>query len=268
MINHGKKNLLGVSIDAVDYQAAVAKIIGAAEDRRRCTVTALAVHGVMTGAQDSAQRYRLNQFDLVVPDGQPVRWALNRLYRLGLPDRVYGPKLSLKVCAEAAARGIPVFFYGSKPEIVEKLAVRLTGMYPGLQVAGIRPSLFRHVTPDERAGIVDAINASGARILFVGLGCPRQEVFAYEMGQHLDMPILAVGAAFDYHSGSMPEPPEFLQRAGLQWLYRLVQDPRRLWHRYLVLNTQFVASFFLQWLRLRIPDPAEAKPPTSELLYG
>lgn len=268
MINHGKKNLLGVWIDAVDYETAVARIIEAAEERKRCTVTALAVHGVMTGAQDPAQRYRLNQFDLVVPDGQPVRWALNRLYRLKLRDRVYGPKLSLKVCAEAAARGIPIFFYGSKPEIVEKLAARLTELYPGLQVAGIRPSLFRTVSATERAAIVDDIVASGARILFVGLGCPRQEVFAYEMGQHLDMPILAVGAAFDYHSGSLPEPPEFLQRAGLQWLYRLVQDPSRLWHRYLVLNSQFVAAFFFQWLRLRIPDPAEAKPPTSDLLYG
>lgn len=268
MIDFGRKNLLGVTIDAVDYETAVARILVAAISSRRCTVTALAVHGVMTGAGDPTHRFRLNSFDMIVPDGQPVRWALNALYHLQLPDRVYGPKLTLEVCAEAARQGLPVFFYGSRIEVVRQLAARLTERFPGLRVAGCRPSLFRNMTAGERRELVEEITASGARILFVGLGCPRQEVFTYELGKQLSMPILAVGAAFDYHSGTLSEPPEFLQRAGLQWLHRLLQEPGRLWRRYLVTNTQFVLAIALQWLRIRTVSPAEVKPPPTELLHG
>src|SRR5579863_5679378 len=113
MIERGKHSLLGVRIDAVDYESAVARVIESARQGRRCTVGALAVHGVMTGATDLVQRYRLNGLDLTVPDGQPVRWALNALYGTKLKDRVYGPKLTLLVCREAVRAGIPVFFYGS-----------------------------------------------------------------------------------------------------------------------------------------------------------
>jgi N-acetylglucosaminyldiphosphoundecaprenol N-acetyl-beta-D-mannosaminyltransferase len=267
MIDLGKKNLLGVSIDAMDYEAAVKRIIDAAGAGKRCTVTALAVHGVMTAA-DPSHQYRLNHMDLVVPDGQPVRWALNALYGTGLSDRVYGPKLTLKVCAEAARQGIPVYFYGSSREVVEKLAQRMGELTPGLKIAGYRPSLFRLATQAEREATVREIRDSGAKILFAGLGCPRQEVFAYEMGQYLDMPILAVGAAFDYHSGTLAEPPEWIQRSGLQWLYRLIQEPRRLWQRYLVLNTQFVAGFLLQFLKVRTVTASRAIPPANDLLYG
>lgn len=267
MIDLGKKNLLGVSIDAVDYETAVSRIINAATAGNRCTVTALAVHGVMTGA-DPAHQYRLNHMDLVVPDGQPVRWALNALYGTELKDRVYGPKLTLKVCAEAARLGIPVYFYGSSSEVVQTLVKRMGELTPGLKIAGFRPSLFRHATPAERESTVQEIRDSGAKILFAGLGCPRQEVFAYELGQHLNMPILAVGAAFDYHSGTLAEPPEILQRMGLQWLYRLAQEPGRLWQRYLILNTQFVVCFLLQLLHMRTVSPGRATAPTRDLLYG
>jgi len=134
----------------------------------------------------------------------------------------------LEVCGEAAREGIPVFFYGSREDIIEQLALRLRQVFPKLLIAGSQPSLFRPLSVAERTALVNTIGASGAGILFVGLGCPRQEVFAYEIGQYLHIPILAVGAAFDYHSGEQMEPPLYLQRAGLQWLYRLVQEPRRL----------------------------------------
>jgi N-acetylglucosaminyldiphosphoundecaprenol N-acetyl-beta-D-mannosaminyltransferase len=264
----GKRNLLGVLIDAVDYEAAVDRIISAAEDGRAMAVTALAVHGVMTGVGEEAHRYRLNHFDLVTPDGQPVRWALNRLYKTGLDDRVYGPVLTLKVCEEAARKGIPVYFYGSKQEILDRLIARLEDRFPGLKVAGASPSRFRTTSEREKAEIANHIRDSGARITFVGLGCPRQEVFAYEYRDMLRMPVLAVGAAFDYHSGAAKEPPARIQRWGLQWAYRLAQEPGRLWKRYVLLNPAFVGLFLLQLLRVWRPDPASARPPLGEILHG
>jgi N-acetylglucosaminyldiphosphoundecaprenol N-acetyl-beta-D-mannosaminyltransferase len=268
MIDQGKRNILGVLINAIDYEAAVTRILAAAVEGHRCTTSALAVHGVMTGVLDRRHRHRLNHLDLVVPDGQPVRWAVNALYSAKLGDRVYGPKLTLLLCRAAAETGIPVFFYGSRQEVVHKLCDRMRELCPGLVVAGSQPSQFRRLEPDEQTELVETVRASGARIVFVGLGCPRQEVFAYEMGSRLNLPLIAVGAAFDYYSGLLREPPEAVQRAGLQWLYRLIQEPRRLWRRYLVQNTQFVALFGLQALGLWRPDPAHCEEPPAELLYG
>lgn len=268
MIDLGRKDVLGIPIDALDYEAAVRRVINAAHRGNRLTVAALAVHGVMTGVDDAAYRSRLRALDLVVPDGQPVRWAVNALHRLNLRDRVYGPALMSKVCAAAARKHIPVFFYGSHAEIVTRLASRARQTYPGLTVAGYQPSLFRRATVDERTATIERIKASGARILFVGLGCPRQEVFAYEMGRFLPMPILAVGAAFDYHSGALSEPPGYVQRAGLQWLYRLAQEPRRLWRRYLFLNTRFTFKVLQQLYCGTRPDTPDPVGSIEELNYA
>jgi exopolysaccharide biosynthesis WecB/TagA/CpsF family protein len=268
MIDHGKQNLIGINIDAVDYEQAVNRILNCAKEGHRCSTTALAVHGLVTGARDPEHRFRLNHFDLVVPDGQPVRWALNLLYGLKLPDRVYGPKLTFLLCQAAAKEGIPVFFYGSTEVVINKLCARMCALCPGLKIAGASASKYRKLTVDERAAVVDRIRASGARLLFAGLGCPRQEVFTYEMSQQLSIPILAVGAAFDYYAGLLNEPPQFIQNAGLQWLYRLAQEPRRLWKRYLLTNTQFIALFGLQTSRLWRPDPRLSEAPSAELRYG
>lgn len=264
----GKNNVLGVLVDAVDYGAAVHKVISAARDRRGYAVTALAVHGIMTGVQDAEHRYRLNQFDLVTPDGQPVRWALNLLHGTHLAERVYGPTLTLAVCAAAADEGLPVYFYGSRPEVLERLVENLSAQYPGLVVAGAEPSKFRRTTLDEKAEIARRIRASGARIVFVGLGCPRQEIFAYEYRDLLGMPVLAVGAAFDYHAGLLDEPPAWIQRSGLQWLYRLVQEPSRLWRRYLLLNPTFLTLLALQAFHLWRPGTRDADAPAYDVLYG
>jgi exopolysaccharide biosynthesis WecB/TagA/CpsF family protein len=268
MRNVGKHNLLGVLVDAIDYDSAVERVIAAAEENRGFSVTALAVHGVMTGVGEDVHRYRLNNFDLVTPDGQAVRWALNALHRTHLADRVYGPVLTLRVCEEAAKRGLPVYFYGSRPEILESLIPRLQTRFPGLVVAGSSPSMFRNTTTREKAEIASRIRGSGARITFVGLGCPRQEIFAYEYRDLLRMPVLAVGAAFDYHSGAVKEPPARIQRLGLQWAYRLAQEPTRLWRRYLLLNPAFLGLLTLQLLRLWRPDPDNVRAPVGEVLYG
>lgn len=268
MIDRGKYNLLGVLVNAIDYEAAVARVIAAAKERRPLTLSALAVHGVMTGVLDEAQRYRLNQLDLVVPDGQPVRWALNLLHGARLGDRVYGPTLTLRVCERAAAEGLPVYFYGSRPEVLASLCGRLQARFPGLEVAGAQPSRFRQVSAVEQQQIAAEIAASGAAITFVGLGCPRQEVWAFEHRGLLSMPILAVGAAFDFHAGMLPQAPAALQRLGLEWAFRLVQEPRRLFQRYIRLNPLYVWMLLLQASGLRRVDPASARPPETPLRYG
>src|SRR5690348_3950394 len=145
MITPRKSNVLGVLVDAVDYSSATQQILKAARDRRGFAGTALAVHGIMTGVRDKHHRYRLNHFDLVTPDGQPVRWALNLLYRYGLHDRVYGPTLMLDVCAAAAREQLPVFLYGSRPDVLAPLVANLQRRYPALAIAGAEPSKFRRV---------------------------------------------------------------------------------------------------------------------------
>jgi N-acetylglucosaminyldiphosphoundecaprenol N-acetyl-beta-D-mannosaminyltransferase len=264
----GKRNVLGVLVDALDYEAATAKIIAAAKRGIGLSVTALAVHGVMTGVQDKVHRYRLNHFDIVTPDGQPVRWALNWLHNTGLRDRVYGPELTLRVCKAAADEGLPVYFYGSKPEVLERLRARMLERLPHLPIAGCEPSKFRRTTLEEKADITIRIRQSGAKIAFVGLGCPRQEVFAYEYRDALSIPVIAVGAAFDYHAGTLKEPPRWMQDIGLQWFYRLLQDPKRLWQRYLVLNTQFTIHLLGQLLRVTSPEPGDTQEPKADVLYG
>jgi exopolysaccharide biosynthesis WecB/TagA/CpsF family protein len=267
MLNCGKRNILGVLINAVDYEAAVDIIIRAAREKKTALVSALAVHGLMTGALDHEQRFRLNQFELLVPDGQAVRWVLNALYKVGLPDRVYGPNLTLRVCARAAEERLPVYFYGGTPEILAGLKSSLEKRFPGLIVAGLEPSKFRRLQPAEKIDLANRIRTSGAALLFVGLGCPRQEIFAYEFRDLLALPILAVGAAFPFLAGSLPQAPAWMQNAGLEWFFRLLNEPRRLWRRYLLLNPAYVLLVLLQALRLS-KFPTEGQAPSRELLYG
>jgi N-acetylglucosaminyldiphosphoundecaprenol N-acetyl-beta-D-mannosaminyltransferase len=245
-VGQGKRSVLGVLVDVTDYQDATERILQAARERRLFAVTALAVHGVMTGVQDRAHGARLNSFDLVTPDGQPVRMALNLLYRAGLGDRVYGPTLTLKVVERAAAEGLPIYLYGSTEPTLERLVPALEGMFPGLKIAGVEASKFRVSEPGEAVEIAERIKASGARLVLVGLGCPRQEVFTYAMRPLLDMPLLAVGAAFDYHAGLLKNPPAWMQKYALEWLWRLGLEPKRLWKRYVLLNPAYLARLGAQ----------------------
>lgn len=256
MIDAGKYNLLGILINAIDYEAVVEQVIQSAQAQQSLSVSALAVHGVMTGVLDPEQGYRLNHLDLVVPDGQPVRWALNMLYKAGLKDRVYGPTLMLKICDRAAQVGLPIYLYGSRPEVLEALEKNLCDRFPLLKIAGSQSSRFRQVSETEQVEIAKTIADSGARIVFVGLGCPRQEVWVYENQKLLAMPILAVGAAFDFHAGLLPQAPALMQKRGLEWLFRLVQEPRRLWKRYAYLNPLYLWHLSLQLLSLKQFEPA------------
>jgi exopolysaccharide biosynthesis WecB/TagA/CpsF family protein len=257
MIRRGRHSVLGVLVDAIDYEAATEEILDAARERRPLAVTALAVHGVMTGAQDREHEARLNSFDLVVPDGQPVRWALNLIHHAGLRDRVYGPELTMRVLRRCASEATPVYFYGSTEETLTRLLRALERELPELRVAGSEPSGFGTADPGEANRIGDRIAASGARVVFVGLGCPRQELFVHAMREHVAAPLVAVGAAFDYHAGQLRKPPAWMQAAGLEWLWRLSLEPRRLWRRYLLLNPAYAARLLAQWSRLWKARPAQ-----------
>jgi len=267
MLDLGKKNILGVMISAIDYEATLNLIFRAAGERRSATVSALAVHGVMTGVLDSEHKFRLNRFDALVPDGQPVRWVLNWLHSTGLPDRVRGPSLTRQVCARAAAEGVPIYLYGSTAEVLELMKRRLEIDCPGIIIAGAEPSKFRRLTPDEKLELANKINESGARITLVGLGCPRQETFAFEFQSVLSMPILAVGAAFPFIAGLVQEAPEWMGRTGLEWLFRFGSEPKRLWRRYLYLNPAYLFLVALQALRIS-RFPTDGKVPVTESLFG
>ena len=267
MRNLGKKNIIGILIDAVDYEAALDFIFRAAEERRGATISALAVHGVMTGVLDSEHKFRLNHFDLLVPDGQPVRWVLNLLYGAQLTDRVYGPNLTLKVCARAAAEGKSLYLYGSTTEILSELTRSLDERFPGIKIAGVEPSKFRRLRPEEKSELAARIVSSGASITLVGLGCPRQEAFAYEFRESLSMPILAVGAAFPFIAGLIPQAPAWMQDRGLEWLFRLTAEPKRLWRRYLYLNPSYVFLVLLQACRIS-RFPTDGQLPINETLFG
>lgn len=252
----GKGNVMGVLVDLVDYDQATGQVLAAARDRRPLSVTALAVHGVMTGVRDPAHQRRLNTFDLVAPDGQPVRWALNLLHRADLRDWVSGPELALRVLEQMAREDLPVYLYGATPETLDRLRASLTRRVAGLRIGGAEPSRFRTASPGEEIAIADRIRRSGARLVLVGLGCPRQEIFTYRMRQLLDIPVMAVGAAFDYHAGLRRRAPHWMERSGLAWLWRLAQEPTRLWRRYLLLNPEYLARLAAQKAGLWRPQPA------------
>jgi N-acetylglucosaminyldiphosphoundecaprenol N-acetyl-beta-D-mannosaminyltransferase len=266
MHNKGKRNIIGILIDAVDYEAATDFVLRAAREKRGAAISALAVHGLMTGVIDRVQKFRLNHFDLVVPDGQPVRWAVNWLHGTGLIAPVIGRNLTLRLCARAAAERLPVYFYGSTADVLFSLKQSLEEIFPEILIAGMACSKFRPLKPEEKPIIVAAIRDSGASIVFVGLGCPRQEVFAYEFRDLLHSPIVAVGAAFPFLAGKLPEAPQWMQDAGLEWLFRLASEPRRLWRRYVLLNPTYMLLVMLQALGLSFSTRGQA--PTDELLYG
>jgi exopolysaccharide biosynthesis WecB/TagA/CpsF family protein len=264
VIDDGKRLLLGVRIDAVDYEGALHRILAAARAGTSLGVSALAVHGVMTGVLDAQQRWRINNLDLVTPDGQPVRWALNRLYKTGLPDQVHGAVLTAKLLPHLESERIAVYWYGTTPEILARLQAELQRRHPGLVVAGMEPSRFGTATPAELDAIAARITACGAQICFVGLGCPRQETFVAAMRDRLPMPALAVGAAFTYLSGELREPPAWMRRSGLEWAWRLALEPRRLWRRYLLLNPAYLGLLAVQRVTGRTVRPDGRAPSPDE----
>jgi N-acetylglucosaminyldiphosphoundecaprenol N-acetyl-beta-D-mannosaminyltransferase len=267
VIHSGKKNVCGILIDEIDYEGAIEYVIRAAREGRSASISALAVHGLMTGVLDREHQHRLNNLDVVLPDGQPVRWALNLLYKSPLLNRCYGPDLTLYLCERAAKEGLPIFLYGATPTIQEAMQRNLKKKFPALVIAGAETSKFRRLTPQEKVMLAERIRKTGAKMVFVGLGCPRQDVFVYEMHDLLPMPALAVGAAFPFIAGEVRQAPRWIQDMGMEWFFRLCMEPRRLWRRYVYLNPAYVTLLTLQLLGLHSFD-TNGISPSSELLYG
>ncbi len=236
-----KRDLFGVQVSVCDYTCVVETVLRHARRRTGGIIDLMPVHGLMSAARDADYRAMMNAFDIVAPDGQPVRWALNHFHKAKLIDRVYGPELMLRASAAAAEAGVPIFLYGSSPEVIERLQTKLPAEYPRLQIAGAESPPYRPLTAEEDADVTRRVNASGAGILFLGTGCPRQERFAHAHRHSIHAVQLCVGAAFDFHAGTKKMAPPILQRNGLEWAYRLWQEPRRLGGRYLATNSMFLA---------------------------
>jgi N-acetylglucosaminyldiphosphoundecaprenol N-acetyl-beta-D-mannosaminyltransferase len=250
--------VLGVWIDAVDQRRAQEAIESWITDRRRSYVCVSNVHSVMEARRDESLRAVFNAAGLAVPDGMPLVWV-GRLRGRRDVRRVYGPDLTLQLCERAARRGFTCFFYGGSPGVAARLAEALSRRFPGLRVVGAEAPPFRPLTTEEDEEAVRRINAASPDVVFVGLGCPKQERWMAEHRERLHAPVLlGVGAAFDFHTGLMPQAPRWMMSAGLEWLFRLSQEPRRLWRRYLIYNPLFVFHLTLELLGLRrYPMPGD-----------
>jgi exopolysaccharide biosynthesis WecB/TagA/CpsF family protein len=245
-----------VGVAASDYNQIVDIVSRAANERVPAVISLHAVHAIIESIRDPDLLAKVNRFDAVLPDGQPVRWALNHLHGVGLRERVYGPELMLRLCARAADDDIPIYLYGSAPDVIELLRQKLQIQFPALQIVGAESPPFRNLTPEEDDAVVRRITDSGARILFVGLGCPKQDHFAADHADRIQCVQVCVGAAFDFHAGAKPMAPAWMQRHGLEWVYRLSREPRRLWRRYVHTNSIFLAKWLavsLHRTRLRQP---------------
>jgi exopolysaccharide biosynthesis WecB/TagA/CpsF family protein len=248
-----RSNLFGISFSVTNYEELTAQIFATIDSNPspHGAVAALAVHGLMEGYNDPVLGKQINSLEWVVPDGQPVRWALNYFNALQLKKRVYGPALMLHLLSRAAEKQIPVFFYGSKQTTLDLLQQQLLKKFPGLRIAGAQADRFRESTETEKQQDRETIIRSGAKLVFVGRGCPRQEKWVAENKAHIPAILVAVGAAFDFHAGTVRQAPAWMQDKGMEWLFRLLQEPRRLWKRYLVTNTQFLFVFLLHLLRIK-----------------
>ncbi|MRX51923.1 WecB/TagA/CpsF family glycosyltransferase [Paracoccus sp. S-4012] len=244
-------NLLGMRLSALDLDRAVDRVLAAVERREGGYVCIRDAHGVVKCHHDPALRAVHNNALLVTPDGMPLVWAL-RLAGHREADRVYGPDLMLALFDRGRDHGLRHFLYGATPETLDLLEARLLAQFPGTQIAGRHAPPFRALTEAERSDVAAQINASGADIVWVGLGTPKQELWMAEMQPLLPSAVLiGVGAAFDFHAGGKRQAPRFIQRSGLEWLFRLASEPRRLWRRYAVTVPSFMLLCACQALRLR-----------------
>ena len=244
--------VLGVPLALTDYERTIEWMDATIATRQRGYICVAAVHTVMACQEDRELRDAVLGSDLTVPDGQPLVWAMNALGH-DLSSRVYGPDLMARYCERAALTGARMFLYGGRNQgALVQLALNLRTAYPGLNIVGGYAPPFRPLTGEEEDFVLDEINRSQADVVWVGIGVPKQEKWMAAMRGRLRAPVLVgVGAAFDFHAGLVPQAPSWMQSMGLEWAYRLLQEPGRLWKRYLRYNPRFVAGFLRQWLAHR-----------------
>lgn len=258
-------DLMGVAVSATNYSEALDRLFEAAHSHVPAIASFHAAHAVVCASLDAELGRRVNSFNIVAPDGQPVRWALNMLYDTRMQDRVYGPETMRRVCERAAREQVPIYLYGGANQgVLDKLIAELVRRFPGILIAGAESPPFRPLTAAEDAAVVERINASGARFVFIGLGSPKQEHFAYEHRESIQAVQLCVGAAFDFHAQTKRMAPAWMQRNGLEWLFRACSEPRRLGKRYITTNSIFAYRFARQCVtqkllaRKIVPAPTEA----------
>jgi N-acetylglucosaminyldiphosphoundecaprenol N-acetyl-beta-D-mannosaminyltransferase len=231
--------IIGIRIDDATYSSVSDQVVRWTESGGARYVCAANVHMIMEAYDSVEFRTLVNSADVVTADGMPLVWLMRVKGRRD-QQRVYGPTLMLYVLESAARKKIPVGFYGSKPDVLEMLIKRMQTRYESLNVAFCYSPPFREMNQEEDTAIIEQINQSGARILFVGLGCPKQEVWMAEHRGQVKAVMLGVGAAFDFHAGIKWQAPLWMQMLGFEWLFRLITEPRRLWKRYLYHNPRFI----------------------------
>jgi exopolysaccharide biosynthesis WecB/TagA/CpsF family protein len=232
----------GVRMNATTMAEALTAVLKDARDGRRSTVEFLAVNNLVTARRDRGFAAVLSTFDYALTDGAPLAWLARWHPATKVAERITAREMMWECCAAAESERIPIFLYGTTAETLAALRARLLRAFPELSIAGTEPSYFRPLTPYEDRALVGRVNRSGARLLFVALGCPLQEEFVASHKGAFDAVQLCVGSAFPALAGEFRTAPRFVQRLGFEWLYRLVQEPRRLWKRYVVTN-----SLFLLW---------------------
>jgi N-acetylglucosaminyldiphosphoundecaprenol N-acetyl-beta-D-mannosaminyltransferase len=233
------RSVIGAPIDSVNWSQALARLSGWAAARQSRYVCICNVHSVVTARQDKAFAKVIREADMATPDGAPVAWLMRRL-GVASQERINGPDLMWHYCAEAAKRNESIYLYGGQQSTLDILQRKLLEQFPGLKIAGAYSPPYRPLTAEEDAAVVEAINASGAGTVWVSLGCPKQEKWMAEHRGRINAVMIGVGAAFDYHAGTIQRAPLWMQRNGLEWLHRVCSEPRRLWKRYLVTNTLFI----------------------------
>lgn len=232
--------VLGTFIDAGDWPSLLHRVRTWALHREPRTVCLCNVHSAVTARENNALADALGTSDLVLPDGAPIAWTLRRK---GFPNqaRIAGPDLMLRLCTELEHTGIGVFLFGSSEGTLNELETRLKQQFPQLDIRGTLSPRFGRWPEALENSYIEKINKSGAGVIFVGLGCPRQEIWMSLRKSDVSGVMLGVGAAFDFHAQTITRAPEWIQRIGLEWLHRLLSEPRRLWKRYLITNTKFLA---------------------------
>ncbi|WP_270807978.1 WecB/TagA/CpsF family glycosyltransferase [Aeromonas sp. QDB25] len=238
-IERVREQVLAASIDVLSWKTALERISTWAQNHESRYICITNVHSVVTATQEPAFGEIVQGADMVTPDGAPVAWMLRKLGHAN-QERINGPDLMWKYCALAAERGESIYLYGGTPETLSILQGVLANSFPELKVAGAYSPPFRPLTQAEDEEIISRINASGAGSVWVSLGCPKQEKWMADHRGKINAVMVGVGAAFDYHAGTIKRAPLWMQHAGLEWLHRLCSEPRRLWRRYFVTNSLFI----------------------------
>ncbi|AFY36998.1 glycosyl transferase, WecB/TagA/CpsF family [[Leptolyngbya] sp. PCC 7376] len=246
-----QRHILRTRVHLTNYVDAGERILQAIRNNQSGYVAIANVHMVMTGYWNNEFQQIINNALLTTPDGMPLVWGL-KLFGLQEASRVYGPDLTLHCCTIATRENMPVYFYGSRPETLDKLRQNLLEKFPELNIVGMVAPPFRALSAEEENLEIENIIQSGAKLVFVGLGCPKQEFWMAKHTDKLTAVLLGVGAAFDFHAGTVSQAPRWMMSLGLEWFYRLLQEPRRLWKRYVVNNMAFVVLFLIQFVRVRL----------------